>query len=162
MIALLLAAAWVTAAPLPQARTEVAGAAVRGEIVLVGGLTADGAPSARVDAYSPAADRWRRLPDLPAGVHHALAASDGRRLYVVGGYGNPLGGGGPTRAAYVSDNRAWHALPRHPEPRPAGGASSPRQALRPWRPSPGRSCPYSLRPGPRYPPLAADAGPDAP
>ena len=121
MIALLLAAAWVTAAPLPQARTEVAGAAVRGEIVLVGGLTADGAPSARVDAYSPAADRWRRLPDLPAGVHHALAASDGRRLYVVGGYGNPLGGGGPTRAAYVYDNRAWHALPRLPEPRAAGG-----------------------------------------
>ncbi len=98
-------------------------AVVRGEIVLVGGLTADGAPSARVDAYSPATDRWRRLPDLPAGVHHALAASDGRRLYVVGGYGNPLGGGGPTRSAYVYDNGAWHALPRLPEPRAAGGAA---------------------------------------
>ena len=124
MTALVLAVlAWATAAPMPEARTEVAAAVVRGEIVLVGGLTADGAPSARVDAYSPAADRWRRLPDLPAGVHHALAASDGRRLYVVGGYGNLLGGGGPTRSAYVYDNRAWHALPRLPEPRAAGGAA---------------------------------------
>ena len=56
-------------------------------------------------------------------MHHALAASDGRRLYIVGGYGNPLGGGGPTRSAYVYDNRAWHALPRLPEPRAAGGAA---------------------------------------
>ena len=146
-----------------EARTEVAAAVVRGEIVLVGGLTAGGAPSARVDAYSPAADRWRRLPDLPAGVHHALAASDGRRLYVVGGYGNPLGGGGPTRSAYVYDNRAWHALPRLPEPRAAGGAAVLHGKLYVLGGrAPGRSCPHSLRPGPRYPSLAADAGPDAP
>ena len=88
MTAVVLAAlAWATAAPMPDARTEVAAAVVQAEIVLVGGLTEDGSPSARVDAYSPATDRWRRLPDLPApaGVHHALAASDGRRLYVVGG-----------------------------------------------------------------------------
>jgi non-specific serine/threonine protein kinase len=126
MTAVVLAAlAWATAAPMPDARTEVAAAVVQAEIVLVGGLTEDGSPSARVDAYSPATDRWRRLPDLPApaGVHHALAASDGRRLYVVGGYGDPLGGGGPTRSAYVLENGAWHTLPRLPEPRAAGGAA---------------------------------------
>jgi Kelch motif len=105
MTPLLLAAAlaWATAAPMPEPRTEVAAAVVRGEIAVVGGLTAGGAPSPRVDLYSPAADRWSRLPDLPAAVHHPLAASDGQRLYVVGGYGNPIGGGGPTRAAYVFD-----------------------------------------------------------
>jgi non-specific serine/threonine protein kinase len=80
-------------------------------------------PSARVDAYSPASDRWRRLPDLPAPVHHTLAASDGQRLYVVGGYGEPLGVAGPTRTAFVFDRGAWHALPRLPEPRAAGGAA---------------------------------------
>jgi hypothetical protein len=117
------ALAWVAAAPMPEPRTEVAAAVVRGQVAIVGGLTAGGAPSPRVDVYSPAADRWHRLPDLPAPVHHALAASDGRRLYVVGGYGNPIGGGGATRSAFVFDGGAWHALSRLPEPRAAGGAA---------------------------------------
>ncbi len=114
MIALVVAAAlgWLSGAPMPEARTEVAAAVVRGEIALVGGLTTSGAPSPRVDAYSPEADHWRRLPDLPAGRHHALAASDGRALYVVGGYGDPLGGGGPTRTAWILEGGAWHGLPR--------------------------------------------------
>ena len=52
MTAIVLAAlAWATAAPMHEARTEVAAAVVRGEIVLVGGLTADGAPAPRADAY---------------------------------------------------------------------------------------------------------------
>jgi N-acetylneuraminic acid mutarotase len=125
MTALVVAAAlgWLSGAPMPEARTEVAAAVVRSEIALVGGLTTSGASSPRVDAYSPEADRWRRLPDLPAGRHHALAASDGRRLYVVGGYGHPLGGGGPTRTAWILESGAWHALPRLPEPRAAGGAA---------------------------------------
>jgi N-acetylneuraminic acid mutarotase len=125
MTSLLVAAAlaWVAAAPMPEPRTEVAAAVVGGEIAVVGGLTQSGAPSARVDLYSPAADGWRRLPDLPAAVHHALVASDGRRLYVVGGYGNPIGGGGPSRSAFVFDRGVWHVLPRLPEPRAAGGAA---------------------------------------
>src|SRR4029079_11699358 len=115
MTALVLAAlAWATGAPMPDARTEVAASAVRGEIVLVGGFTTSGAPSPRVDAYSPEADRWRRLPDLPAGRHHALAPSAGRRLYVVGGYGDPLGGDGLARTAWILEGGAWHALPRLP------------------------------------------------
>src|SRR5262249_45934280 len=120
MTALVLAAAlgWLSGAPIPEARTEVGAAVVRGEIAIVGGLTASGA-SARVDAYSPAADRGRGLPDLPAGRHHTLAASDGRRLYVAGGYGD----GGPTRTAWVLEGDAWRALPPMPEPRAAGGAA---------------------------------------
>jgi non-specific serine/threonine protein kinase len=123
MIALLLAAAWATAAPLPQARTEVAAAVVRGEIAVAGGLTDNGDASARVDAYSPGTDTWRRLPDLPAAVHHPLAASDGQHLYVVGGYGGPLGVGRPSREAFVLDQGRWQRLPRLPEPRAAGGAA---------------------------------------
>ena len=111
---LVLAAAlgWLGGAPMPEARTEVAAAVVRGEIVVVGGLTADGTPSPRVDAYSPSADRWRRLPDLPAGLHHTLAASDGRRLYVVGGYGDPLGGGGRYAVESYLDHHAEKLIHR--------------------------------------------------
>jgi non-specific serine/threonine protein kinase len=125
MTALLVAAAlaWLPAAAVPEPRTEVVAATVRGEIVVVGGLTAQGAPSPRVDAYSPQTDRWRRLPDLPTGVHHAMAASDGARLYLVGGYGGVLGAGSVLRTAFVFDRGRWRPLPRLPEPRAAGGAA---------------------------------------
>jgi hypothetical protein len=126
VIALLLASvalAWTSAAPLPQPRTEVGAAALRGEIVVVGGLTDDGAASARVDAYSPASGRWRRLPDLPVAVHHPLIASGGGRVYVAGGYGGALGAGERLRTVFAFDGIRWRARPRLPEPRAAGGAA---------------------------------------
>jgi N-acetylneuraminic acid mutarotase len=125
MMALALAAvlAWGSAAPVPAPRSEVAATAVHGEIVIVGGLTKEGGPSARVDAYSPLRNRWHRLPDLPLAVHHALAASDGTRLYVVGGYGGVLGAASRLRSAFALEGGTWRSLPRLPEPRAAGGAA---------------------------------------
>lgn len=73
-------------APMPVARTEVAGAAWRGGIAVVGGLTQDGKASARADLYDVAANRWRRLPALPVALHHTTAVALGERLYVIGGY----------------------------------------------------------------------------
>ena len=64
----------------------MAAAAVGGRIVVASGLTREGRASARADLYHSARDRWSRLPDLPIAVHHAMAASDGRRVYLVGGY----------------------------------------------------------------------------
>ncbi len=107
---------WKRGAPLPVPRSEVAATTLGGELVVIGGFLADGRSSARVDAYSPAGDRWRRLPSLPAAVNHAMAASDGKRLYVVGGYG------APTRAFMLSHGR-WRRLPDLPEPRAAAGAA---------------------------------------
>ena len=117
------ALAWLTAAPLPQPRSELGAAVFRGEIVVVGGLTAEGVASARADAFSPAAGSWRRLPDLPVAVHHALVAADDRRLYVAGGYGGRLGAGDRLRTVFAFDGTRWRALPRMPEPRAAGGAA---------------------------------------
>jgi N-acetylneuraminic acid mutarotase len=110
---------WEQRAPLPLPRTEVAAAAFGNEVAIVGGFTADGAHSARVDVYSPARDRWRRLPDLPVTVHHAMAVGRARRLYVLGGYGED---GRPRRTAFVFDGR-WRALPLLPFPRAAAGAA---------------------------------------
>ena len=73
--ALAAAGPWQRHSSLPEPRTEVAAGIVRGEIVVVGGFTANGANSDRVDAYSIATDRWRRLPDLPLAVDHAAGAS---------------------------------------------------------------------------------------
>jgi N-acetylneuraminic acid mutarotase len=109
-------AAWQAATPLPLARTEVTAVRLGGEIVVVGGYLADGTSTGRVDAYSPRTGRWRRLPDLPAHVNHAMAASAGDRAYVVGGYG-------AERRAFVFFRGRWRALRKLPAPRAAAGAA---------------------------------------
>src|SRR5687768_2043991 len=75
-----------SAAALPEARTEVAGARWLGALVVVGGLRTDGSPTARVDIYDPKSDTWRSGPDLPAPLHHTGLAVLGDRLWVAGGY----------------------------------------------------------------------------
>ena len=111
---------WEARAPMPLPRTEVAAATLGTEIAVLGGFTLDGGASRRADAYSPALDRWRRLPDLPIGVHHAMAAAAAGRLYVLGGY---TAGGQPLRAAFVLERGRWRSLPRMPFPRAAAGAA---------------------------------------
>jgi N-acetylneuraminic acid mutarotase len=119
--ALAAAASWLPGAPLEEPRTEVAAAPLRGEIVVVGGFLGSGANSRRVDAYSPARDAWRRLPDLPVSVDHAAAASANGRVYVVGGYGPDRR---PLRAAFAFDGQSWRRLPAPPEPRGAAAAAA--------------------------------------
>jgi len=112
---------WQRAAPLPDPRGEVAAAVLEGEIAVVGGFDRNGSDSARVDVYSPARDAWRRLPDLPAAVDHAMAAAAGRRLYVLGGYGRSRI---PRRSAWtLAPGGRWRGLPPLPVGRAAGGAA---------------------------------------
>jgi Galactose oxidase, central domain/Kelch motif len=74
-------------APLPVARTEVAGTVWGGtQVVVLGGLTSDGKASARADVYSPQSNRWVRLPDLPVALHHSAVVDFNARLTVLGGY----------------------------------------------------------------------------
>jgi non-specific serine/threonine protein kinase len=110
---------WDEHAPMPLPRTEVVAATVESEIVVLGGLTLERAASRRVDAYSPARDRWRRLPDLPVGVHHSTAVSAGGRLHVLGGYTEA---GTALRTVFVLDRGRWRRLPPMPFPRGAAGA----------------------------------------
>ena len=114
------AAPWQSHAPLPEPRTEVVAGVARGEIVAVGGFTADGGNSARVDAYSIANNRWRRLPDLPVAVDHAAAASANGRVYIVGGYG---GDRAPLNTAFVLENGTWRRLAPLPDSRAAAAAA---------------------------------------
>ena len=119
--------AWQDAAPMPDPRGEVAAARVGDEIAVVGGFERGDANSARVDAYSPARDTWRRLPDLPVSVDHAMAAATNGRLYVLGGYGRLRV---KLRSAWaLSPGGGWRALPALPAPRAAGGAAVVRGRL---------------------------------
>jgi hypothetical protein len=113
-------AQWESRSPMPLPRTEVAAAVVGSEIVVVGGFTSDGGASRRADAYSPARDSWRRLPDLPVGVHHAMLVGAGGKPHVVGGYN---ANGVPLRMMFVLDRGSWRALPRMPSARAAAGAA---------------------------------------
>jgi hypothetical protein len=113
-------AEWEERAAMPLPRTEVAAARVGNEIVVLGGFTIDRGASARVDAYSPATNSWRRLRDLPIGVHHAMAVGAGGRAYVLGGY---TVAGTPLRTAFVLERGRWRALPRMPQARAAAGAA---------------------------------------
>ena len=84
---------WMTGAPAPTARTEVAVAALDGLIYVVGGFERPSSwkiwrssVSTRVEAYDPMTNRWSSKPDLPVGLHHAGAAVLDGALYVVGGF----------------------------------------------------------------------------
>ena len=114
------AVGWQRHAAMPEERSEVAAAAVDGELVVVGGFVADGHDSARADAYLPATDRWRRLPDLPVPVDHAAAASVNGRMYVIGGYGADRM---PLRTVFTLDGGTWRAIAPLPDGRAAAAAA---------------------------------------
>jgi non-specific serine/threonine protein kinase len=112
--------AWRPARPIPIPRTEVAAAPLGKEIAVIGGFLRSGANTGRADAYSPARNRWRRLPDLPVTVDHAMAVGVAGRLYVVGGYGP---GSVARNTAFAFHHGHWTPLPSMPAPRAAGGAA---------------------------------------
>jgi len=122
-------AAWQRLPSAPEARSEVAAAAGGDRIVVLGGLPAEGPPSARVDAYDTRRRAWSRLPDLPVGVDHAMAAARGARIYLLGGYVGGHGSHRASREAFVLEDGRWRVLPRMPAPRAAGGAAVVRNTL---------------------------------
>jgi N-acetylneuraminic acid mutarotase len=65
-------------------RQEMGVASVGGQIYVVGGFDAAGAPVASVEAYDPGEDRWSQRASMPAALHHVNLAAVGDRLYVVG------------------------------------------------------------------------------
>ena len=74
----------------PYGIAEAQGRAVNGKVYTFGGfdpLKGCCTPTDRAYVYDPAANTWTPLPNFPArGVTHAGIATDGRALYVAGGY----------------------------------------------------------------------------
>jgi hypothetical protein len=123
----------VRQAPLPAPpRTEVAGADFFFGLAVLGGLTADGKPSAQADHYQWPRDEWRSLPPLPVALHHAGAGELGDRLYVVGGYAEgALAAWTPTAEVWSLGNEetAWRKEPPLSLPRGALAVASTPDAL---------------------------------
>ena len=81
-----VAPATTTAAPVPEARTEVGAARLGDRIVVLGGLLADGRATARVDVFDVEAGTWSDGPPLPRPLHHPGFTTFAGRLVVAGGY----------------------------------------------------------------------------
>jgi len=130
---------WYPLRPSPLSRTEVSAAAVGQDIYVVGGYGNGFDPSAAVERYDTARDRWESVHPLPETLNHASAVSYGGRLYVLGGYTGPpfslglgtedllgttLGtgsSGGASRAFYRYEpaTDSWSRMPDAPSARAA-------------------------------------------
>ena len=97
-----------------------AAAALSGQVIVAGGETASGAPTARAWSFDPVARRVTRLPDLPAATDHSAAAMLGGRVYVIGGLRN----GAFTDAimSWAPGERRWRSAGHLPAPLADEGA----------------------------------------
>jgi len=112
---------WTTLTPLPAPRQEVAVAAWRDQVWVIGGFGSSAEPVATVESYDPTRNVWESWPPLPTPVHHAAAAVVDNRLFVVGGYSGGRVSWTAEQAVYefVGGRGVWEG--RAPLPTPRGG-----------------------------------------
>jgi len=94
---------WVSLAPMPTARQEVAVGELNGRVFVIGGFGAGSEAVPTVEVYDPATDRWETRAPLPAPTHHAAAAVVDGRLFLVGGYSGGRVSWTPLRTVYEYD-----------------------------------------------------------
>jgi|GEM_PF-1647692 len=108
------------------ARAESLSAVVGEKLYVLGGYINGKYLSApRFDVYDPAANKWTQLPDMPQGLTHAGCATDGRYIYVAGGYSVNSPGTKQVFAVnnvrrYDTQNGNWTTLPNLPAARGGG------------------------------------------
>jgi hypothetical protein len=114
---------WETAKPMPTPRSEIGAALIDGKIYVVGGLDGYARTSRAVEVYDIETDAWSTAPLMPQALHHPAVTTDGKKLYVIGGY---VGiGFTQTDQAYIYDPtiKGWSEMPRLEEFRGAAGAA---------------------------------------
>ncbi|MEQ8904707.1 kelch repeat-containing protein [Ekhidna sp.] len=75
---------------LPKARTEAGGAAIGTKMYVLGGIDSFAQTLNDFYEYNSTNDEWVQLDDIPHYVNHPGVVTDGRYLYVLGGF-KPLG-----------------------------------------------------------------------
>lgn len=78
---------WASRAQMPAAVSHISGATfvMGGRIIVAGGETANGAPTASVFAYDPASDSWKTMTSLPAPRFSGVAAGINGKIYFATG-----------------------------------------------------------------------------
>lgn len=106
---------WLTRAPLPAPRQEVAVAELDGRVYALGGM---GGAWTVAEVYDPATDAWRPIAPLPSGRNHAAAAGVNGRVYVFGGYeSQSTNRPGSSVFAYDPATDTWARMADMPAPR---------------------------------------------
>ena len=81
------AARWVPVADAPIGKYEHAGMAVGGKLYSLGGFyNTSIQATTKSEVYDPVANRWTAIRDMPEPVTHAGQATDGRYIFLVGGF----------------------------------------------------------------------------
>jgi len=93
---------WVTLAPMPSARQELATAALNGKIYVIGGFE-NSVSSNTVAVYDPATNTWASAQPIPVPNDHNSAAVAAGKLYSFGGH---------SQAAFVYEpvSNTWSAV----------------------------------------------------
>ncbi len=108
---------WEIGKDMPNARGEVAAAAVGRELIVVGGLRGLTTTSRAVSVFDAEQNTWRSGRPLPHGRHHAAAAAAEGRIYVSGG-ASSVTNWSPRREFWRSSpGERWEELAPMPEGR---------------------------------------------
>jgi N-acetylneuraminic acid mutarotase len=93
---------WLTLAPMPSARQELATAALNGKIYVIGGFE-NSVSSDTVAVYDPVTNTWASAQAIPFPNDHNSAAVAAGKLYSFGGY---------SQAAFVYEpiSNTWSAV----------------------------------------------------
>lgn len=104
-------------------RFEAQGLTLDGKLYVFGGFYNDRIQATlQSDVYDPATNTWTRLTPLPEKLTHAGQATDGRLIYLAGGFvGNHPGGSSHKLWVYDVAANSWSEGPRMPAKR-GGGA----------------------------------------
>jgi N-acetylneuraminic acid mutarotase len=117
---------WSTLQSYPSGLGEAQGVAVNGKLYVFGGYPPPCCtPTVKSNVYDPATDTWSPIADLPIGLTHAGNATEGKNIYLAGGF-EALPGGGRTIGStkvyrYNTDTDTYTAMPDLPAKRAGGG-----------------------------------------
>ena len=118
-------AEWDTLEEAQLARQQVGTAEVNGIVWAIGGLETVDVATPTVEGLDPETGKWRKGPDLPVALHHAMAVNYRDELVVIGGW-MPEGSdpsADVSDAVYVLRDDAWETLGALNHARAAGAAA---------------------------------------
>jgi DNA-binding CsgD family transcriptional regulator len=118
---------WRTGQSKPTPVANIGAVALDGQVIVPGGYTAAGTPTAVVEAYNVISDEWTSLTPLPAPrFAYAMATYDGK-IYVFGGWD----GQGYTNSTFIYDpqTKRWSTGAALPIGRGFAGAATLNDAI---------------------------------
>jgi Kelch motif len=94
---------WLTFAPMPSFRQELATAVLNGKIYVIGGYNENTVSTDTVEVYDPATNKWTSAHPIPLPLNHNSAAVAAGKLYSFGGL---------SKQAFVYDpvSNSWSAV----------------------------------------------------